>query len=129
MAIEDTVKDILKDSNIKPKKAKEGWVYEVGSQGNPYEDFRDEYENADMIDVRVALRALPNSNQNEKYFVLMSSKEVSKAKLKEIHNTRFAEYSGENLIVKGKEDVVDELAKKAGIIPDPAARKTPTPTL
>jgi hypothetical protein len=34
----------------------------------------------------------------------MSAKEPSKAKLREIHNTRFAECSDSNLVVKRKED-------------------------
>lgn len=123
--IEKIVKEILKSSNINPNKIDKGWIYEVNAQGNPYEDFRDEYENADMIDDRIAERTLPNITQGESYLVVMSAKELVKAKLKEIHNRRFAEYSNENLIVKKKEDVVDELMKKAGIKPEPAARKNP----
>ena len=122
--IEKIVKEILKNSNINPNKIDKGWIYKVNAQGNPYEDFRDEYKNADMIDNRIAERTLPNTTQSESYLVVMSAKELVKAKLKEVHNTRFAEYTGKNLIVKKKEDVVDELMKKVEIKPEPAARKT-----
>lgn len=127
--LEKTVKEILQNSNTKAKKIESGWLYEVNSKGNPYEDFRDEYEKADMIDDRVAKRTLPNKVQEEKYFVVMSNKELKKSKLKEIHNMRFAEYTKNDLIVKNKEDVVAELMNKYGIKPDFPSRPQTSPQI
>jgi len=125
MGIENTVKEILKKGNLEPKKIEGGWLYEVNATGNPYEDFRDEYADADMIDVRIAIKALPNSDEQEKYLVVMDRKELSKSKLQEIHNTRFAEYLDSNLIVKKKEDLVADWMNKYGIKPGATIRKTP----
>jgi len=127
--LEKTVKEILQNSKTKAKRIGGGWLYEVDSKGNPYEDFRDEYEKADMIDDRVAKRALPDRVQEEKYFVVMSNKELKKSKLKEIHNTRFAEYAKNDLIVKNKEDVVAELMNKYGIKPDFPSRPQTSPQI
>ena len=127
--LEKTVKEILQNSKTKAKRIEGGWLYEVNSKGNPYEDFREEYEKADMIDDRVAKRVLPDRVQEEKYFVVMSNKELKKSKLKEIHNTRFAEYAKDNLIVKNKEDVVAEMMNKYGIKPDFPSRPQPSPQI
>ena len=115
--IEEIVKNVISKKGLKARKSDKGWIYEVEARGNPYEDFRDEYEDADIIDDRVARRTLPNQEQDEKYLVVLSSKELGKAKLSEIHNERFAELSGERLIVKCKEDVVTDLMNKHGIKP------------
>jgi hypothetical protein len=125
MGIENTVKEILKKGNFEPKKIQGGWLYEVNATGNPYEDFRDEYADADMIDVRIAIKALPNSDEQEKYFVIMDRKELSKSKLQEIHNSRFAEHSNDSLIVKKKEDLVADWMDEYGIKPGSGIRKTP----
>jgi len=122
MGIEKTVKDIIEKTKPKAKKVTQGWLYEIKSIGNPYEDFRDEYENSDMIDERIAKIAIPNLDRNESYLVLMDKKNLEKAKVKEIHNTRFAEYTGNDLVVRLKDDVVETLREKAGIKPGTGIR-------
>jgi hypothetical protein len=123
MTLETTVRELVKKQGAGAKKTERGYVYELTHKGNPYDDFREEYSDADIIDDRAARRMLPNQVREEGYLVLMSGDKIEKAKLKEIHNKRFASYNEQGIIVKMKSDLVEEFMNELGIKPDGGIRK------